>query len=164
MSEFHYQEIFELGADETAYRKLGSDGISLGEFEGRPMLKLEPEVLERLAFEAMSDTAHLLRHTLGDEMLLARFADHTFGLLCRGSNHAQTRELAERVRTAFEGHILEIGSRSATLTVSIGGVQMSEKSGAQQVLGKAGQCLQAAISEGGNRLSLFDPAARDRAA
>ena len=61
MSEFHYQEIFELGADETAYRKLGSDGISLGEFEGRPMLKLEPEVLERLAFEAMSDTAHLLR-------------------------------------------------------------------------------------------------------
>ncbi|SDD07025.1 EAL domain-containing response regulator [Aquimonas voraii] len=112
----------------------------------------------------LADAATLLRHTLGDDVLLARFADHTFGLVCRGSNHAQTRELAERVRMAFEGHILEIGSRSATLTVSIGGVQMSEKSGpAQQVLGKAGQCLQAAISEGGNRLSLFDPAARDRA-
>lgn len=112
----------------------------------------------------LADTANLLRHTLGDDVLLARFADHTFGVLCRGSNHAQTRELADRIRSAFEGHILEIGSRSATLTVSIGGVQMSEKSGqAQEVLGKAGQCLQAAISEGGNRMSLFDPAARDRA-
>ncbi|MEE2702914.1 MAG: fumarate hydratase [Myxococcota bacterium] len=61
MSEFHYQEIFELGADETAYRKLGSDGISVREFEGQPMLLVEPEVLEQLAFEAMSDIAHLLR-------------------------------------------------------------------------------------------------------
>jgi multidomain signaling protein FimX len=116
------------------------------------------------ADQLLADTAHLLRHTLGDELLLARFADHTFGVLVRGSSHAHTRELAERIRTTFEGHILEIGSRSATLTVSIGGVQMSEKSGpAQQVLGKAGQCLQTAISEGGNRISLFDPAARDRA-
>lgn len=116
------------------------------------------------ADQLLADTAHLLRHTLGDELILARFADHTFGVLVRNSSHAQTRELAEQIRGAFEGHILEIGSRSATLTVSIGGVQMSDKSGvAQEVLGKAGQCLQAAISEGGNRLSLFDPAARDRA-
>ena len=61
MSEFHFQEIFELGSDETTYRKLGSDGISVGEFEGGQILKLEPEVLEQLAFEAMSDIAHLLR-------------------------------------------------------------------------------------------------------
>lgn len=116
------------------------------------------------ADQLLQDAGHLLRHTLGDELMLARFADHTFGVLLRGCNHAQTREVAERIRTAFEGHILEIGSRSATLTVSVGGVQMSEKSGpAPQVLGKAGQCLQTAITEGGNRLSLFDPAARDRA-
>ncbi|WP_395787174.1 EAL domain-containing protein [Aquimonas sp.] len=112
----------------------------------------------------LQDAGNLLRHTLGEEVLLARFADHTFGLLCRNSSHASTRDTSDRIRIAFEGHILEIGSRSASLTVSVGGVQMSEKSGpTQQVLGKAGQCLQAAISEGGNRLSLFDPAARDRA-
>jgi EAL domain-containing protein (putative c-di-GMP-specific phosphodiesterase class I) len=72
--------------------------------------------------------------------------------------------VAENIRTAFQGHIIEVGERSLSLTVSVGGVQIGEKiASVQQVLGKASQCLQAALGEGGNRVELFDPAARDRA-
>ncbi|MCP4005754.1 MAG: fumarate hydratase [bacterium] len=61
MAEFHYQDPFELGPDETPYRKLTSEHVSLIEFEGRKILKIEPEALRRLARDAMDDIAHLLR-------------------------------------------------------------------------------------------------------
>jgi EAL domain-containing protein (putative c-di-GMP-specific phosphodiesterase class I) len=71
--------------------------------------------------------------------------------------------LAEKIRAAFEGHILEVGSQSVAMTVSIGGVQIGEKiASVPQVLAKANQCLQSAEGVGGNRLEIFDPAARDR--
>jgi fumarate hydratase class I len=61
MSEFKYQEMFMLGADATEYRKLTSAHVSTAEFEGRSILKIEPEALELIAREAMDDIAHLLR-------------------------------------------------------------------------------------------------------
>ena len=61
MADFRFQEIFELGPDETAYRKLGSDHVSTGEFEGRTFVKVQPEALTWIAAEAMGDMAHLLR-------------------------------------------------------------------------------------------------------
>ena len=61
MAEFHYQEIFEHGADTTPYRKLTSDHVSVATFEGRQILKVRPEALTLLAREAMDDVAHLLR-------------------------------------------------------------------------------------------------------
>ncbi len=61
MPEFKFQEIFELGPDETDYRKLTSEFVSTLELEGRTLLKVEPEALERIAREAMDDMAHLLR-------------------------------------------------------------------------------------------------------
>src|SRR5690606_14231463 len=80
------------------------------------------------------------------------------------SNHKQTTELAEKVRAAFEGRILEIGEKSMSISVSVGAVQIGEKiATTQQILGKAAQCVNTAISMGGNRVELFDPAAGDRA-
>jgi fumarate hydratase class I len=61
MADFQYQEIFELGPDPTQYRALGSEGISELELDGQRLLRVEPEVLERLARDAMDDIAHLLR-------------------------------------------------------------------------------------------------------
>jgi fumarate hydratase class I len=61
MSDFSYQEMFELGPDETPYRKLGSDGVSIVKLDGREILRVEPAVLTRIALEAMADVAHLLR-------------------------------------------------------------------------------------------------------
>ncbi|MEO8001481.1 MAG: GGDEF domain-containing phosphodiesterase, partial [Arenimonas sp.] len=96
--------------------------------------------------------------------VLARFADHTFAVLCRQHDHKQTLELAEKIRAAFDGHLLDIDQHSLVLTVSIGGVQIGEKiASVPQVLGKSNQCLQSAEGLGGNRFDIFDPAARDRA-
>ncbi len=61
MSEFRYQPIFELGPDRTEYRKLGAEHVSSALADGRSLLVVEPEALERIAAEAMVDIAHLLR-------------------------------------------------------------------------------------------------------
>ncbi len=61
MADFHYQEMFELGEDETEYRKLGDAGISTARFEDRTILKVEPEALTRLAAAAIRDVSHLFR-------------------------------------------------------------------------------------------------------
>lgn len=61
MPEFHYQDMFSLGKDDTPYRKLTSDYVSTIEVDGKEVLKVEPEALSLLAAEAMHDVAHLLR-------------------------------------------------------------------------------------------------------
>ena len=61
MAAFHYQPIFELGPDETPYRKLTSDGVSTIRAAGAEMLKVEPEALRAVARAAFDDVAHLLR-------------------------------------------------------------------------------------------------------
>ena len=61
MGEFQYQEIFEHAKDTTTYRKLTADYVSTTDFEGKEVLKVQPEALTLLAREAMDDVAHLLR-------------------------------------------------------------------------------------------------------
>ena len=61
MSDFSYHELFPLGVDDAPYRKLTSDFVGKGNFEGRPIVKIEPEALTLLAAQAFVDSAHLLR-------------------------------------------------------------------------------------------------------
>ncbi len=61
MGEFQYQELFEHAADTTTYRQLTSDYVSTSTFEGKEILKVQPEALTLLAREAMDDVTHLLR-------------------------------------------------------------------------------------------------------
>jgi diguanylate cyclase (GGDEF)-like protein/PAS domain S-box-containing protein len=105
-----------------------------------------------------------LRSLFGEDVVAARFADHSFALLARNHDHAQTLDLAERIRALFASQILEVGKQSLSMTVSIGGVQIGEKiASLPQVLARAAASLQSAQGVGGNRFEIFDPAARDRA-
>ncbi len=61
MPEFAYQDLLPLGADETPYRLLTTDGVSTVETEVGTFLKVEPEALTLLAREAMFEIAHFLR-------------------------------------------------------------------------------------------------------
>ena len=61
MSDFSYHELFPLGVDDAPYRKLTSDFVAKGDFEGRHIVKIEPEALTLLAAQAFVDSAHLLR-------------------------------------------------------------------------------------------------------
>ena len=58
---FVYTDPLPLGADTTPYRLLGSDGISVTSFEGREIVKVEPEVLTNLAREALRECSFFLR-------------------------------------------------------------------------------------------------------
>jgi fumarate hydratase, class I len=61
MPDFSYIDMLPTGADDTEYRLLTSDGVSVGEAFGRDFLQVEPEVLRQLTAAAMHDIAHLLR-------------------------------------------------------------------------------------------------------
>ena len=61
MSTFQYQPMFEHGADETEYRHLTSEHVTVAQLSGREILEVAPEGLARLAKDAMDDMAHLLR-------------------------------------------------------------------------------------------------------
>jgi fumarate hydratase class I len=50
-----------LGADDTEYRLLSQEGISTATFEGREILKVEPETLAFLTQQAFHDTSFMLR-------------------------------------------------------------------------------------------------------
>ncbi|MXY16344.1 MAG: fumarate hydratase [Acidobacteria bacterium] len=60
-AEFHYQELFELGPDETPYRKLTSDGVAPVTLDGREFLQVDADVLRMVARQAFDDVSHLLR-------------------------------------------------------------------------------------------------------
>jgi len=61
MVEFGYQEMFQLGEDATAYRRLTDQYVATGRFEGQEILKVEAAGLALLAEQAFKDVAHRLR-------------------------------------------------------------------------------------------------------
>ena len=61
MAEFQFQELFELGEDETSYRSLGSELVATERAGGRELLVVQPEALRRLAAAAIRDVSHLFR-------------------------------------------------------------------------------------------------------
>lgn len=58
---FAFQKPFPLGKDTTGYKKITGEFVSVSEFEGTPVLKIEPEGLTHLAQTAMRDVSFLLR-------------------------------------------------------------------------------------------------------
>ena len=63
MAEFKYQEPFPIVKDDTVYRKLTSDFVSVQEIDGRNILKVAPEGLQLLAKEALNEISFFLRPT-----------------------------------------------------------------------------------------------------
>ncbi len=61
MADFHYTDPLPLGDDDTEYRHLTSDHVSVVEFEGKPVLKVEAEALTLLADAAVREVSHLYR-------------------------------------------------------------------------------------------------------
>ena len=58
---FTYTELLPLGADDTEYRLVTTDGVSTFDTPEGTFLKVEPEAIRRLTTEAMRDIAHFLR-------------------------------------------------------------------------------------------------------
>ncbi|WP_278264503.1 fumarate hydratase [Nocardia sp. AG03] len=59
--EFRYSDLLPIGADETPYRLLTTEGVSTVEHNGRTFLQVEPEALRLLTETAIHDISHYLR-------------------------------------------------------------------------------------------------------
>jgi len=60
-AEVNYSDLLPLGADETEYRLLTTEGVSTFTAGDRTFLQVQPEVLQALTAEAMHDISHYLR-------------------------------------------------------------------------------------------------------
>ena len=65
---FHYQPMFDLGSDKTEYYLLTKDYVSVSEFEGKPILKIEKEGLTAMANAAFRDVSFLLRRSHNEQV------------------------------------------------------------------------------------------------
>ncbi|MFZ2238998.1 MAG: fumarate hydratase [Gordonia amarae] len=59
--EFRYSDLLPIGADDTPYRLITTDGVSTFEVDGRTFLKVAPEALQKLTEAAIHDISHYLR-------------------------------------------------------------------------------------------------------
>jgi fumarate hydratase class I len=61
MAEFAYQDPFPLNGDDTRYRLLTTNHVSVADFDGQEVVKVDPAGLTILAREAMRDVSFYLR-------------------------------------------------------------------------------------------------------
>ena len=66
--EFKYAHMFQHGQDTTEYYLLTKEGVSVGEFEGKPILKVTPEALTLLSRTAFRDVSFMLRRAHNEQV------------------------------------------------------------------------------------------------
>ena len=66
--EFKYEPMFQLGKDETEYYLLTKDHVSISEFEGHEILKVEPKALTLMAQQAFHDVSFMLRRAHNEQV------------------------------------------------------------------------------------------------
>ena len=59
--EFRYSDLLPIGADDTPYRLVTTEGVSTFEADGQTFLRVAPEAIQQLTAEAMHDISHYLR-------------------------------------------------------------------------------------------------------
>ena len=66
--EFKYAPMFQLGEDKTEYYLLTRDHVSVSEFEGKPILKVEAEGTTKMINQAFRDVSFLLRRAHNEQV------------------------------------------------------------------------------------------------
>lgn len=66
--EFKYSPMFQIGKDETEYYLLSKEGVSIGEFEGKPILKITSAALTMLTQQAFKDVSFHLRRAHNEQL------------------------------------------------------------------------------------------------
>ncbi len=125
--------------------------------------RLLPDIGLDAADSLVAALAKVLADAVGNDGSVARMGEHNFAVLAAGSWEA-TNALARRIVDAYTRQVISAGERSASVTVSVGGVQVGEKlANLSQALGRATDSLGQVTALGGNGLHVFDPSAVDRA-
>lgn len=66
--DFKYAPMFQMGKDDTEYYLLTNDGVSVSEFEGKPILKVTPEALTMLTQQAFHNVSFMLRRAHNEQV------------------------------------------------------------------------------------------------
>ncbi|HWT16881.1 MAG TPA: bifunctional diguanylate cyclase/phosphodiesterase, partial [Patescibacteria group bacterium] len=112
----------------------------------------------------LADMAKLLKSQLREHDIPARISEFNFGAILPRLSHEKAEAIAEALRKTFEEHVFELNGKSVNLTISNGVVFIGEKiANTQSMLAEAMSTLKSAQGEGGNRYTVFDPAAQDKA-
>lgn len=68
MADFKYAPMFQLGKDDTEYRLISTEGVTVSEFEGQEIVKVAPEALTLLAQQAFHDCEFFLRRAHNEQV------------------------------------------------------------------------------------------------
>src|SRR6187431_2954377 len=125
MPEFAYTDLLPLGEDTTPYRLVTAEGVSTFEADGRTFLKVEPEVLRKLAEEAIHDIQHYLRP----------------------AHLAQLRRIIDDPEASSNDKFVALDLLKNANIAAAGVLPMCQDTGTAIVMGKRGQNV---LTEGGD--------------
>jgi diguanylate cyclase (GGDEF)-like protein/PAS domain S-box-containing protein len=140
--------------------------------KGQSLLLIEPDNWQSIvagvglakADELLAAFAARVEGQLGAHDTAGLLAEHTVGVLLHTRNDEGIKQWIAGLQQAIAGGIFDLGTRSITVTTSIGGSMLGERNAnTELLLNQASQALRNAQSQGGNRSDLHDPAAREKA-
>ncbi|MCL2589535.1 MAG: diguanylate cyclase [Betaproteobacteria bacterium] len=107
----------------------------------------------------LSHFVHIVRQTVRRSDIIGRLGGEEFAVLLPGDGTDGARELAERLRHAFENNSTKVDGTAIACTVSIGiSDLLTDDVSADEPLHRADKALYAAKAAGRNRTELYDPA------
>ncbi|MEW9570994.1 EAL domain-containing protein [Rhodanobacter sp. Si-c] len=140
--------------------------------KGQSLLLIEPDNWTALvssiglakADELLAGFSDRVRMLLGADDVAGMLAEHTLGVILDSRPDEAIREWIARLQHDIGSGIFDAGSRSITVTASVGGSLLGEKNAnTELLLNQASQTLRTAQSLGSSQVELHDPAAREKA-
>jgi diguanylate cyclase (GGDEF)-like protein/PAS domain S-box-containing protein len=140
--------------------------------KGQSLLLIEPDNWTSIvtgiglgkADELLASFADRIRMLLGPEDVAGMLAEHTLGVVLDTRQDEAIREWIAKLQHSVSNEIFDAGTRSITVTASIGGSLLGEKNAnTELLLNQASHALRTAQSLGGSQVELHDPAAREKA-
>ena len=140
--------------------------------KGQALLLVEPDNWAAIvagiglgkADELLAGFADRIRMLLGSDDVAGMLAEHTLGVVLDSRSDELIREWIAKLQHSISNEIFDAGTRSITVTASIGGSLLGEKNAnTELLLNQASQALRTAQSLGGSKVELHDPAAREKA-
>ena len=140
--------------------------------KGQSLLLIEPDnwtsIVAAIGLgktdELLAAFADRVRMLLGADDVAGMLAEHTLGIVLDTRQDEAIKEWIGKLQHSVSNEIFDVGTRSITVTVSIGGSLLGEKNAnTDLLLNQASQGLRNAQSLGSSRIELHDPAAREKA-
>lgn len=140
--------------------------------KGQSLLLIEPDNWPTLignigmakADELLAAFANRVSSQLGEDDIAGLLAEHTIGVVLRNRNDESIKQWIADLQKRVADEIFDLGTQSLTVSTSIGGSLLGERNAnAELLLNQASQGLRNALSQGGGRVELHDPSAREKA-